>query len=562
MYKLIAILQLISSFSYGQSTLTNPVKQSHIWWQADLKKDSVPGISLDEAFNYLKGRKSKPVIVAVIDNSLDIDHRDLKNSIWTNKKEIPGNGGDDDGNGYVDDVHGWCFTANKNNIYRSNQPSFEADVYKTWKKKFETIGDTKLSAVEKAQYENYITGKTMLFERYKILYLGSLLPVDTNNLTIDSAKFVQYLDHLLPEFKDTIISKIPFATLHFNDTYDSAVNQLFAIIIKSSHEWDIRLSEFDSSNKYQAGYTNYFAPYALKYNKTVLDDTLTNFRSFIGDDPNNFNDRYYGTPVINIPSSYMFHSTMIAGIIAAKPPNKNGFKGISDNAQIMVLCTGVPGGGGEYKDIVNAIYYAVNNGAAIINISTKPAGIETHVEELRAAFDYADKHNVLIVGGAGNDGLNLDNEKYIMGQGSNGREHDTYIRVGGTTRLMNDQLVWESSDFGKETVDIFAPGKDIYSTVPDNQYNSLSGTSFATPMVAGVAALLKSYFPGLTAKQIKEILMKSAYKPNLMVIPPFGSGIQNKIPFSEMSKSGGIVNAYNAVKMADDVMGKKHSLQQ
>ena len=542
--------------SYAQPGPSSSVKRSHPWWKADWKKDSLPGISLDEAYNYLKGRKSKSVIVALIDGPLDINHNDLKNSIWVNKKEISNNAIDDDANGYVDDVHGWCFTANKNDVYRSNQPSLEADVYKTWKKKFEQIDGSKLRGVEKVQYENYIDGKTKLLERYKILYLGSLLPVDTTKLTIDSSRFVQYLDHLLPQYKDTIISKILFATLPYNDTYDSAANQLFAIITKNSHEWDLRLSEFDSSNKYQPGYTNYFAPYALGYNKTILDDTLTNFRSLIGDDPNNFDDRFYGTPSISIPSSDMPHATMIAGIIAAKPSGKNGVKGISDNVQIMELSTGVPGGGTENKELVNAIYYAVNNGATIINISLRPAGIEVHVKELRVAFDYADKHNVLIVNAAGNDGLNLDHEKYIMGQGSDGKEHDTFIRVGATTELMNDQLAWESSDFGKNTVDIFAPGKNIYSTFPGNAYNSLSGTSFAAPMVAGVAALLKSYFPKLTSKQVKEILMKSSFRPGILVTPPLGSGIENKIPFSKMSKSGGIVNAYNAVKLADEMMKK------
>ena len=544
---------------YAQSGATSSAKRPHDWWQADWKKDSIPGISLDKAYNYLKGRKSKPVIVALIDGSLDIDHNDLKDCIWINKKELPGNGIDDDNNGYVDDMNGWCFTANKNNIYRNKQSSLEADVYKTWKKKFEHVDPKKLTGVDKVQYQIYLDGKVKLFEKLKILYLGGILPVDTTNLTIDSARFVQYLDHLLPQYKDTIISNIPFAELPFNNKYDSAANQLFAIITHHSHDWDFRLIEFDSSNKYQPGYTTYFVSYALKYNKTVLDDTITNYREFIGDDPNNFDERYYGTPTINIPSPHienMLHATMIAGIIAAKVNSKNGMRGITGNVQIMELNTGVPDGGSEAKDIVSAIYYAVNNGVSIINISLRPTGIEPHVRELRAAFAYADKHNVLIVSASGNDGVDLDNEKYLMGQGTEGREHDTYIRVGANTYRMDDHLIWEFSDFGKNTVDIFAPGAKIYSTAPGNEYVTESGTSLACPVVVGVAAILKSYFPTLTAKQIKEILMKSAYKPNLMVIAPFGSGITIKIPFSEMSKSGGIVNAYNAVKLADEMIKK------
>ena len=175
----------------------------------------------------------------------------------------------------------------------------------------------------------------------------------------------------------------------------------------------------------------------------------------------------------------------------------------------------------------------------------------------REAFDYAYEHNVLIVNAAGNDGLNLDNEKYLLGQGSDGVEHNNYLRVGATTALMNDSLVAGFSQFGGKTVDLFAPGKNIYSTAPGNEYESESGTSFACPVVAGVAALLKSYFPSLTASQIKDILMQSAYKPEVMVLPPLGAKDQNKVLFSTLSKSGGIVNAYNAVKLADEMMKKK-----
>src|SRR5450432_1494399 len=123
--------------SYAQSGAYNPVKRPNDWWQADWRKDSLPGISLDEAYAYLKGRKSKHVIVAIIDNCVDTAHEELKDFIWTNKKEIPGNGIDDDHNGYIDDMHGWCFVANKNNIIQARQSSTEALIYEAWKAQFE-----------------------------------------------------------------------------------------------------------------------------------------------------------------------------------------------------------------------------------------------------------------------------------------------------------------------------------------------------------------------------------------------------------------------------------------
>lgn len=555
---LFVALLLCCMQSSAQSGAEHPAKRPHDWWQADWKKDSLPGISLDEAYNYLKGRKSKTVIVAIVGESLDIDHNDLKNSIWVNKKEIPGNGIDDDHNGFVDDVHGWCFTADKNNIYPTNQLSNEARTYMEEKKKFEGIDTFKLDDVEKIEYDNYVHAKSTLFKRLKMKPLVSLLFADTSSLTIDSARFIQYLDHLMPQYKDTLISKIPFAALPFKDTYDSACNQIFAFTTQSNNDWwDFSLREFDSSNKYQQGYINDFVTYGIgiKYDKTIIDDTSANYKAFIMD------DTAFGTPAINIASTtnsmFMLHSTMIAGIIAAKPKNENGVRGISNNTLIMQIGVAPPDKSGKNMDLVKGIYYAVNNGAQIINMSlSSRTGFEDHVKELRTAFDYADKHHVLIVQAAGNNGSNMDNDKYFMAQGMNGKEHDTYIRVGATTTLLNDSLVSVFSNFGGKTVDLFAPGTAIYSTAPGNKYESLNGTSFSTPIVVGIAALLKSYFPILTAKQIKEIIMKSVYKPDLMVVPPPNSGIKNKMPFSQMSKSGGIVNAYNAVRMADEMTRK------
>ena len=250
---------------------------------------------------------------------------------------------------------------------------------------------------------------------------------------------------------------------------------------------------------------------------------------------------------------------MIAGIISGNRNNNIGIKGIANNVLVMPLVTSVPGGGSISKDIVMAVHYAVDNGASIINMSfgTLP-WINEHEKEMREVFDYAFEHNVLIVNAAGNDGADLDHEKYLLGQASDGKEHDNYIRVGATTTLLNDSLVWALSDFGGNSVDLFAPGTAIYSIIPDNNYESSSGTSLACPVVVGIAALLKSYFPSLFAKQIKDILVKSVYKPDIMVIPPSRAGFTNKISFSKMSKSGGIVNAYNAVKLADEIMRNKN----
>jgi cell wall-associated protease len=545
-------MQLPYSFCNGQSGAYHPTKRPHDWWQADWKKDSLPGISLDEAYAYLKGRKSKQVIVAIIDNCIDTAHEELKDFIWTNKKEIPGNGIDDDHNGYADDVHGWCFIANKNNIAQTKQAASEVLVYNTWKTQFENIDTTELKSDAKVQYDIYQTAKKMMFEKYHFFQTIAILESD-------SVKFIQYVEKLLPGYKDTKIKDIPFSTLRSSNSYDSAAN-LFLSFFAKTVPTTITLSRFSGRLKTSVGF-NGLINFINQYTYRDTYDTTNNYRKIIGDNPDDFNDKYYGTPAVNIPQIGGAHATFIAGIICANRNNNIGINGIADNVQIMPLVTSVPGGGSISKDIVMAIHYAVDNGASIINMSFGiTPWIDEHEKELRDAFDYANKHNVLIVNAAGNDGLNLDNEKYLMGMGSNGKEHDSYIRVGATTASMNDTLVTNFSQFGRKTVDLFAPGTAIYSTIPGNQYDTENGTSFACPVVVGVAVLLKSYFPKLTAKQIKEIIVKSVYKPDVMVVPPARAGFTNKVPFSYLSKSGGIVNAYNAVKLADEITKKNKRL--
>ena len=534
---------------YSQSKATHPAKRPHDWWQADWKKDSIPGISLDEAYNYLKGRKSKPVIVAIIDNCVDTAHEELKDYIWTNKKEIPGNNIDDDGNGYVDDVHGWCYIANKKNITQIKQSALETLVYMAWKNKFENIDTTKLDKNTRPQYDMYQTAKEMVFEKYNFFPLIELLQSD-------SVRFAQYFENLLPNYRDIKLRDISFSSLPSSNAYDSIANLFFEYFIKFVPTTST-VNIFKNRLKTIPGFFSGFMSFVINYIQKDKYDTAINYRAIIGDDPDNFNDKVYGTASINLPSIGGEHGTMIAGIIGANRNNTIGIKGIADNVLIMPLVTAVPGGGSISKDMVMAIHYAVDNGASIINMSlgTTP-WIDEHEKELREAFDYAYEHNVLIVNAAGNDGVCLDSEKYLLGQGSDGKEHDNYIRVGATTTLMNDSLISYFSDFGGKTIDIFAPGAAIYSTTPGNKYNSADGTSLACPVVTGVAALLKSYFPSLTAKQIKETLVQSVYNPDIMVVPPAHAGFTNKIPFSKMSKSGGIVNAYNAVKLADEIMKK------
>jgi cell wall-associated protease len=537
----------------------NPLKRQYDWWLADWKKDSLPGISLNEAYHYLEGRTAQPVVVAILDGGLDTAHEDLKDCIWVNTKEISGNGIDDDGNGYIDDVHGWNFVANMDSKFETKM-NYTA-LYRLWNKKFENIDPGKLHGADKAQYDMYRTDKKDLFEEYQYIQLAKLLSVDISHSVIDSARFIKYLDNVLTKYsryKDSLVTEpIPFSSFSFPDRFDSTANAFFPIYIKNNKQ-RITLESFiyDTKSKINAAFFNKYV-----FADETQYDTTSHFENIVGDDPNDFTDFHYGSPYINVAGISSDHATLISGIIAANRRNGIGINGIADKALIMELVTNTNHTAGWIKDVIAAIHYAVDNGAFIINMSFNGTpSTNEHEKELREAIDYAWQHNVLIVNSAGNEGVTMDKEIHLLGQGINGKEHDNYIRVGATTALLNDGLVASFSNFGGKSVDIFAPGEGIYSTMPGNRYKSEGGTSLSGPMVVGVAALLKSYFPTLTAKQIKEIIMKSVYKPDLMVIPPIGAGYHHKIRFTGMSKSGGIVNAYNAVKLADEMTKKNKRL--
>lgn len=432
------------------------------WLLQDPEADSVAGISLDKAYQLLKGKHSKKIIVAVIDNGVDIDHEDLKNEIWTNSKEIPGNGIDDDHNGYIDDVHGWNFRGTKDGAVIENELAGATQVYLAWKNKYDNIDTNLLSRIEKQEW--------LVFSKAKKEYLEKL------------------------DSKDSV---------EMNFTYNA------------------------------------------NYNSEVL----------IANESEATGNIYYGSPYFKL-SPNLSHGTHVAGLIAAQRNNQKGIDGIADGVIIMPILATTASGDERDKDIANAIRYAVDNRAKIINMSFSKV-FSPNKNIVDKAIRYAEKRKVLIVHSAGNDGVNIDsavNYHYPIAHYSNGKKADNFISVGWNRSLFDYRLAHPYSNYGKLNVDLFAPGSDIFSTVPVNAYDSKSGSSMSAPVVTGVAALLLSYFPSLSIKQVKEILLKSTFKPNQMVNRP-----QTKIQvrFDSLSQSGGIVNAYNAVKMAIAITRQK-----
>ena len=422
------------------------------------------GMKTDKAYQLLKNKKPKAVIVAVIDSGVDIEHEDLQGKIWTNEKEIPKNGIDDDKNGYIDDVHGWNFLGNK-----------------------------KGQNLDAARLE-----KTRILAKLMLKYDG----IDPSSIKND-AEYELYLK---------VKSEVAEGRAEFEPYMEM-------------------LEQFDAETK------KYIEDQML-YNLNVD----FNDRALIGDNPDDFNDINYGNSDVEGPDA--LHGTHVAGIIAAIRGNNLGGDGVADNVKIMSIRT-VPNGDEFDKDIYLAIKYAVDNGASVINMSFGKA-YSPHQEKVYEAFQYADSKGVLLIHAAGNDAKDIDIEPNYPTSMYSFQEVklDHFLTIGASTKNKGEELTASFSNFGKKGVDIFAPGFEIYNSVTENQYQNLQGTSMAAPMVAGVAAMLKSYFPSLSMSEIKSIILSSGttYKGN----------------FLNLSATGKVVNVYNAVKSCQKLEASKN----
>ena len=516
---------------------TNPNQPPRNWPYLDPVTDSVAGMSLYKAYDLLKNRPSTPVIVGVLDSGVDIAHEDLKDVIWVNAKETPNNGADDDKNGYTDDMNGWNFMGAKDGTtYEYDQPEI-TQTYLLLKSKYDKADPAKLSTYEKRQYDTYQTAKKQFLQRYQAGRLKRLAFADT-------AHFWQIASQLSTKLPTTGTSRQAIRAIDvgtdstamavrniLSDVYDPQYGP-FGLYLQLVRENWTRFRQIGAGEADIAFNPDY------------------NARKAVGDDPANPTERYYGSPTMRIGNSQQLalHGSHVAGIIGAKRGNGRGIDGVADNVRIMPVSV-VPANGDERdKDVANGIRYAVENGAKVINMSFGKR-LSPFKAQVDAAIRFAEEHDVLIVHAAGNNGENYDSvPAYPSARYENGQIAQNVLVVGNSTWRIGEGLPSRSSNYGVETVDLFAPGTDILSTLPNNHYASLSGTSMASPNAAGVAALLRSYFPKLTAVQVKDVLLKSSHKPDLVVRKPGRSG--DKVPFKNLSRSGGLINAYEAVKMA------------
>lgn len=537
--KLFIALLGISILPYSGFSQDKKDKAPANWYNLDYKTDGIFGISTEKAYELLKGQKSTPVVVAVIDGGVDVNHEDLKEVLWINKKDANTNGKDDDGNGYIDDKYGWNFIGNANGE-NVNYDNLEVTrlIRKFEPKYISILPSTRLSEAERREFVAY---QKMISD-----YTSKM----------DEAQFGDLNYGRLKQSIDKVIAKIgkepKDITKEDLDNFKTENDQqkLAIRIAKKEVEGD----GFEKFYKDIEEATDYFGS-QVKYHLNKDYDS----RSIIGDNYDDATERHYGNPDVKGPDAE--HGTHVAGIIGAKRNNNIGINGVADNVEIMSIRV-VPNGDERDKDVANGIRYAVDNGARIINMSFGK-GYYYNKKTVDDAVRYAMEKDVLLVHAAGNDGKNIDitpnypNKYYTDSLSAITGEAKGWITVGATSWKMDSDLLADFSNYGYKSVDVFAPGVAINSTMPENQYKDQQGTSMAAPVVSGLAAILRSYYPQLSAEEIKDVILKSVTKVDQKVKVK-QDGSSKKVYLDEISVSGGIVNAYNAVVEANKkVSGKK-----
>ena len=508
------------------------------WYQLDKATTGYYGISLDKAYGFVKTKnlKSKQVVVAVIDSGIDTLHEDLKPILWTNPKEIPGNGIDDDNNGYIDDVHGWNFLGGKDGR-NVKEDSYEgARVYTTLKAKYgnDIPDEAAITPANKAEVEMYKKAKQKIVgdvDQSEVAFLKQILPgfLKGDSVIAKELGKEEYNCTDLEKYTSTDANARRTKSFLLQLCKTNSSDELTNKQIIDELEGDIRKADAaDNAPK--------------EYRKEIVQD-----------DETNINDRFYGNT--DIMASTPFHGTHCSGIIAGVRNNDKGINGIADNVRIMMV-RAVPDGDEHDKDIANAIRYAVDNGAQIVSMSFGKE-FSPNKSWVDDAVKYAETKGVLMVQAAGNDAKDVDTSDnfptpiYL----DNGQKATNWITVGASGDPKNGGITASFSNYGKKEVDVFAPGVQIYSTIPGGKnYGHASGTSMACPVVAGTAAFLLEYYPKLSAKQLKYIIEKSAVAPDVEVNIP---GTSDKTKLSELSKSGGLLNAYEAIKLADTLTGDR-----
>ncbi|MGE8242481.1 MAG: S8 family peptidase [Sphingobacterium sp.] len=510
------------------------------WYNLDYNTDGVMGISTEKAYKtLLKGKKSTPVIVGVLDGGVDVFHEDLKDVVWINTKDSLSNGKDADGNGYINDKYGWNFIGNADG----------KDV------QFDNLELTRQLRILDKKFA-HVTPTTELNEADRKAFLAYQEMVAKYKNKLEEAKMGQFSYDALKRNLDAVVREIG------KKPEEITLADLENFNPKSNNQ---RIALGYAKDEIQTnGFVKFFDDITegAKYFNNQVDYHLNkeyDSRPIIGDNYEDASERHYGNADVKGPDA--LHGSHVAGIIGAKRNNNIGINGVADNVKILTVRL-VPDGDERDKDVANAIRYAVDNGAKVLNMSFGKS-YSHNKQTVDDAVKYAESKDVLLVHAAGNDSEDNDVEPnfpmkyYTNAKGDTTGIANTWITVGASGLHPDNELLADFSNYGKKTVDVFAPGVRINSTIPDSKYKEEQGTSMAAPVVAGLAAMIRSYYPNLSAAETKQIILESVVKPEQTVQVKISEEATKTVKFSDISVTGGIVNAYNAIIKAEEFSNKR-----
>ena len=538
----------LAMMAQGNSAKTELPKGWHL---LDKERDGFYGVSVNRAYEFARAKKlkSKTVLVAVIDSGVDTLHEDLKNILWVNTKEIPGNGIDDDHNGYVDDIHGWNFIGGKDGSNVKDDAQEEARVYYRFKDRFEVASGPDSSKFSPEDLDNY---RMWVKARKTVMGDGTESGVDLVILHRALSACIKSDSILQKAMGKMEYTGNDLDTFQTGSSESKSAKSVFLYLFKANKIMDMTnkafLSDFSEQVDQEEKKASARETPPKDYRKEIVKD-----------DESDINDRYYGNN--DVMAGDPMHGTHVSGIIGAERGNGKGMDGIADNVRIMMI-RAVPNGDEHDKDIALAIRYAVDNGARVVNMSFGK-NLSPDKKWVDSAVKYAESKGVLLIHAAGNDNADVDTTDNYP---SPGFLHSTYtasnwITVGASSDPLAEpgfkSYTASFSNYGKDQVDVFAPGTRIYSTLPGGKnYGNLQGTSMAAPVVTGVAALILEFYPNLTPQQVKYCIEKSAVTPPGKVKKP---GTEDElVSLSDISKSGGIINAYDALKLASALSADPH----
>ncbi len=534
MYKFILTISLYSCslFAWGQDAT--------FWHWKDLEKDGVHGVSLFKAQQLLTDLKLKPtpIIIAILDGGIDTAHPQIKPMLWNNPKEIPGNALDDDKNGYVDDVHGWNFLGNaagqninkasdeKSRIYHRYKNEFKQDKLDSaaWdvKKKQDFYTWQQAAAEIVFTDEDAANLSFIKMARNAVVKMGLILikEIEDTNFTTEQLETFQPIGKLTADTKISYLRTMQALGIDRISGYHSIVEDLNEYI----------------SGKDQSAISIDTPPEDLR--KKITQDQYENFK-----------DQYYGNNNITGPNAK--HGTHVAGLAAGMVDTNFTKSNFRNPIQIMGVRV-VPDGDEYDKDIALGIRYAVNNGAKIINMSFGKS-FSPEQPWVDSAIRYAASKDVLIIHSAGNESYDLNNKSVYPSPYSNvfKDKASNMITVGASSDpVIAESILTEFSNYGNKIVDVLSPGNKIFSSLPNQQYGFLNGTSMSAPILSHIAALVRAYFPKLSATEVKAILLQSSWKPNdpntLFPIPQKDQSIK----LNDISAEGGIINAALSIQNA------------